>query len=128
MREENDDCCTFIGGLLICDRDSALGKKFQSYLNVIEYHPHNEEEQITNVVSFVGSLFDPKFKGAKEEKARQSAAAFKYFFEYIIFILNNTFNCPTCGKPMVLSRVAGRPKEWVCDRDIMHHYESVLIH
>lgn len=67
-------------------------------------------------------------------KVRQSAAAFKYF-EYYIFVLNNIFiekrrarNCSTCGKPMVLSRVAGRPKEWICDRDIMHHYESVLVH
>ena len=67
-------------------------------------------------------------------KARQSAAAFKYFFEYYIFALNNIFkekirarNCSTCGKPMVLSRVVGRPMEWICDRDIMHHYESVFV-
>jgi hypothetical protein len=31
----NDTCETFERRLLLCDRDSALGEKFQSYLSVI---------------------------------------------------------------------------------------------
>ena len=36
-RERDSDCESYGGKLLICNKNSALGKKLQSYLNVIGY-------------------------------------------------------------------------------------------
>ncbi len=57
------------------------------------------------------------------------------FLSIVYSVVNNIFKmakgiqrtCPTCGKPMELSRLLGRPIEWICDRDIMDHYESALV-
>lgn len=37
IADRDNDCRTWTGELLMCDQNSSLGKKFQSYLNIIGY-------------------------------------------------------------------------------------------
>ncbi len=53
MEERDSTCQVYDGQLLMCNANSALGKKFQSYLNVIGYIPGGDDDGFVDVVVVV---------------------------------------------------------------------------